>query len=195
MASSAIPVVFPSVKLGDEFFGDGSMRQISPLSPAIHLGANKILIIGLRSESQLGVREPAQHRPSLGEISGYILDTLFLNSLHADVERMDRINRTLTNNPTTEEPLSVIDHLIISPTEDIAEIARKHYKKLPGNFRMALTFLGLNRGNSQRLISYLTFTGDFCQELIKLGYKDAMAKRDEVTVFLESAPSMLNTHE
>lgn len=184
MASSAIPVVFPSVQLGDEHFGDGSMRQISPISPAVHLGADKILIIGLRMESQLGLHEAPQHRPTLGQISGYILDTLFLNSLYADVERMERVNRLLDSNPASDAPLKFIEHLIVSPSQDIAEIASKHYMKLPKPFRMALGLLGLNRGGSRRFMSYLMFIEDFCQELIELGYRDAMAQREELSQFL-----------
>lgn len=187
MASSAIPVVFPSVKLGEQHFGDGSMRQVSPISPAVHLGADKILIIGLRMEAKLGLHKPSKRRPSLGQISGYILDTLFLNSLYADVERLERINRLVANKQglDSKEPLKFIEHLIISPSEDIAEIALKHYKKLPRAFRIALTFLGLNRGNNRRFMSYLMFIEPFCQELIELGYKDAMRQRREVEIFLD----------
>lgn len=187
MASAAIPVVFPSIQIGDEHFGDGSMRQVSPISPAVHLGADKILIIGLRMESKLGLRKRSERRPSLGQISGYILDTLFLNSLYADVERLERVNRLVSLSATDldrNEPLKFIEHLIISPSEDIAEIAVKHYRKLPKAFRIALTFLGLNRGNSRRFMSYLMFIEPFCQELIELGYNDAMRQRREVEMFL-----------
>ena len=186
MASSAIPVIFPSVKIEDEHFGDGSMRQNSPISPAVHLGADKILIIGLRLEAQIGTHKPSEHRPSLGQISGYVLDTLFLNSLYADIERMERVNRILGSEPKPGESLQVIEHLIISPSRDIADIAIKHYKKLPGSFRVALTFLGLHRSNSRRFISYLMFITDFCQELIELGYQDAMSQHDQLKTFLES---------
>lgn len=185
MASSAIPVVFPSVEIDEEHFGDGSMRQISPISPAVHLGADKILIIGLRMESKLGLRKKAPHRPSLGQISGYILDTLFLNSLYADIERMERVNRMIGADPSVDEPLKNIEHLVISPSKDIADTALKHYKALPKSFRIALTFLGLTRGNSRRFLSYLMFIEDFCQELIELGYRDALAKEDDIRTFLE----------
>jgi len=186
MASSAIPVIFPSVKIGEEHFGDGSMRQNSPISPAVHLGADKILIVGLRMESNLSSKHPAKHRPSLGQISGYILDTLFLNSLYADIERMERLNHVLAKKPDANGQLKVIDHLVISPSKDIADLALKHYKTLPKGFRIALTFLGLNRGNSRRFISYLMFIEDFCQELIDLGYRDAMQQRRDLQNFLET---------
>ena len=186
MASSAIPVIFPSVKLSEEHFGDGSMRQNSPISPAIHLGADKILIIGLRMESSLTRKHPAKYRPSLGQISGYILDTLFLNSLYADIERMERLNRVLTKKPDANKKLHVIQHMVISPSKDIADMAMKHYKTLPRSFRFALTLLGMNRGNSRRFISYLMFIEDFCQELIELGYQDAIKQRQELQDFLAS---------
>lgn len=186
MASSAIPVIFPSVKIGHEHFGDGSMRQISPISPALHLGAEKILIIGLRMEKELGLPEPPKYRPSLGQISGYVLDTLFLNSLQSDIERMERMNRTLEESPSgNSERLKVIEHLVISPSKDIANIAMKHYLELPKSFRIALSFLGMAKANSRRFISYLMFTNTFSQELIDLGYKDAMAKKQELLEFLE----------
>ena len=186
MASSAIPVVFPSVKIDNQHFGDGSMRQISPISPAVHLGAEKILIIGLRMEANIGTHKPAKYRPTLGQISGYVLDTLFLNSLYADVERMDRINRLIRENPGASSQLKAIDYMIVSPSQDIADIAVKYFETLPKAFRIALTFLGMGRGNSRRFISYLMFTKNFCRELIALGYQDAMTQREQLKTFLES---------
>lgn len=186
LASSAIPVIFESVKIGQEYFGDGSMRQISPISPALHLGANKILIIGLRKETNLNANKVAEHPPSLGQISGYVLDTLFLNSLRSDVERMERINRTLKENHDVQgEALRNVEHLMINPSQDIANIAIKYYKNLPKCFRLTLSFLGINRGNSRRFVSYLMFTKEFCQELIELGYQDAMLQQQEIKDFLQ----------
>jgi NTE family protein len=186
MASSAIPVIFPSVKLGYEHFGDGSMRQTSPISPALHLGAEKILIIGLRMEKELGLPEPAIYSPSLGQISGYVLDTLFLNSLQSDIERMERMNRMVIEAQSgSREELKVIEHLVIRPSKDIANIAMKHFLELPRSFRIALKFLGMAKANSRRFISYLMFTKTFCQELIDLGYDDAMAQKQQLIDFLE----------
>ena len=186
IASSAIPVVFESVKIGNEYYGDGSMRQISPISPAIHLGANKILIIGLRREDKTSKVESPECQPSLGQISGYILDTLFLNSLQSDVARMERMNKLLKLADKKNDKLKVVEHLLINPSKDIADIAIKHYKKLPLGFRIALTFLGINKGNSRRFVSYLMFTEKFCQELITLGYEDAMKRKDDLHQFLKS---------
>ena len=186
MASSAIPVLFPSVKIGEEHFGDGSMRQISPISPALHLGAEKILIIGLRTKVVANEFEPPRYRPTLGQIAGYVLDTLFLNSLHSDIERMERMNRTLqAGGDSNSESLRIIEHLVISPSKDIANIAMCHFLELPKSFRIALRFLGMAKANSRRLISYLMFTKTFCRELIELGYDDAMAQKDEIIEFLK----------
>ncbi len=189
MASSAIPVVFPSVKIGEENFGDGSMRQISPISPALHLGAEKVLIIGLRMEKKLrDLKQTDTKPPSLGQISGYVMDTLFLNSLYSDLERMDRMNRTLKSSPEegNEDRLKVIEYRVVSPSKDIATLAMAHYKDLPKAFRIALKFLGMSKGNSRRFISYLMFTSPFCQELIDLGYADAMRDQEELKAFLEA---------
>jgi NTE family protein len=171
------------VKLGNEYYGDGSMRQLSPISSALHLGAKKILIIGLRSESDTPNRKSSRHHPTLGQISGYVLDTLFLNSLHSDIERMERVNDLLKLQ--NHDELSVVNHLVISPSKDIADIAVRHFKSLPRSFRIALAFLGMNKGNSRRFMSYLMFLDKYCQELIDLGYQDAMHKKDDLCALLE----------
>jgi len=185
MASSGIPVIFPSVEIGDEHFGDGSMRQSSPISPAIHMGARKLLIIGLRISEGDERARASSYRPSLSQIFGYVLDTLFLNSLQSDIERMDRTNRVLKDHPeSSPQELREIDYLIISPSEDIADIAQDHYDNLPRSFRIALKFLGMGKANSRRLVSYLMFDGAFCRQLIELGYKDAIKQKSELSKFL-----------
>ena len=189
MASSAIPILFESVKIGQDHFGDGSMRQSSPISPALHLGAEKILVIGLRKETELGLNEPPKHPPSLGQISGYVLDTLFLNSLQSDVERMERLNNILEEQQNSQDSkFKKIEHFLINPSQDISDIAKIHYSDLPKCFKMALTFLGVNKGNSRRLVSYLMFTKTFCNELIELGYRDAMQQKDQLINFIHPTP-------
>lgn len=185
MASSAIPIIFPSVNIGDEHYGDGSMRQSSPISPAIHLGADKILIVGLRIDGNKSNEhtKKGSARPSLSQISGYVLDTLFLNSLQSDIERMDRTNKVLSeDNPAN---LKKIDYLVVTPSQDIADIAQAHYTELPKSFRIALRFLGMGKSNSRRLVSYLMFNGKFCQRLMDLGYQDALAKKQELADFIK----------
>ena len=192
MASTAIPLIFPAVCLRGEFFGDGSMRQTAPISPAIHLGARKILILGVRREYgvSLDTDSEAPLYPGLGQISGYVLDTLFLNSLRADLERLQRINKTLSLLPTTERgktPLRPIKTLLISPSQDIAEIALRHQSALPQSVKYLLYLLGARRGSGRRLMSYLLFEQPFCRALIDLGYRDALAQRDEIVDFLNDA--------
>jgi len=133
-----------------------------------------------------------KYRPALGQISGYVLDTLFLNSLNSDIERMERMNNTLresqkynTTISGSSAKLNIIEHIVISPSQDIADIAMRHYKDLPRAFRTALKFLGMSKGNSRRFISYLMFSDKFCKELIELGYQDAIKQKNDLIDFLE----------
>jgi len=124
------------------------------------------------------------HHPSLGQISGYVMDTLFLNSLHSDIERLERVNRILKDQNNSNERLRQIEHMVISPSRDIADIANRYYADLPKSFRFALKFLGMSKGNSRRFISYLMFTKRFTTELIQLGYEDAIAQKAELREYL-----------
>lgn len=186
MASSAIPVLFPPVKINDEYYGDGSMRQTSPLSPLVHLKAKKIFIIGVRKRT-CGpgdcLKEEAVY-PSMARIAGYVMDTLFLNSLDSDIERLCRINAMTDKIPPRKNNFSRIEHLIISPTEDLAEIAAEMFDTLPASFRWSLKLLGMNKGNNRKFVSYLMFNKPFCRRLIDLGYKDAMDRQNEIMEFL-----------
>jgi len=188
MASSAIPVVFPAVELDQEYFGDGSMRQTAPISPAVHLGADKIFIIGLRISNDDNEKRPTPaSRPTLGQIGGYIMDSLFLNGLYPDVERLERINEVLEQTPDKRSgKLKPIDYHIVTPSIDVADLALKHFHTLPKGFKRALKLLGMHEGNSRRFISYLMFQDSFCQELIDAGYQDAIAQKDEIQQFLFS---------
>lgn len=187
MASAAIPILFPAVGIGGQYFGDGSMRQTAPTSPALHLGADKILVIGVRQEDATPHTGSEDHDyPGVGQIAGYILDTLFLNSLSADIERLQRINSTLEhvsdNAPTL---LRRVDTLLISPSQDLADIAEPLYHVLPASIRYLLAVIGARRGSGRRLLSYLMFERPFCRALIDLGYRDAMARQAEIREFLE----------
>ena len=157
MASLALPMIFPAVRIGQEYFGDGSLRQLAPLSPALHLGAEKLLIIAPRREDPNKLPDPGGSvpYPSLGQVGGYLLDTLFMDSIYADHERLQRINHTvarLHQPPDSDQPLRIVDTLIITPSEDIRDIAQRHADEFPLSMRALLRRMGgVNRSSSQLL--------------------------------------------
>ncbi|MFK8031636.1 MAG: patatin-like phospholipase family protein [Gammaproteobacteria bacterium] len=185
MASVAVPFVFPPVKIGEEYFGDGALREAAPLSPAIHLGANRLLVIGTRDEQTMDQPNPSVfdgHPPSFGHIAGYILDTIFLDGLYADLERLTRINRLVEAGAETN--FSVVDMHIIVPSKDIREIANRHKEQFPRPVKTLMRGIGAYNSGGRPLISYLLFEKTYCQELIDLGYHDAMLRKDRLLPFL-----------
>lgn len=195
MASSAIPFIFPSIPLhcegGLEYCGDGSMRQLAPISPAIHLGADKVLIIGAGRISEAGqVTQDPPHYPSVAQIAGHAMSSIFLDSLAVDIERMNRINNTLSMLPAelrSQSALRPIETLVIAPSERIDEIATRHVKSLPAPIRFMLGRIGATEVRGATLASYLLFEPGFTNELIALGFADAMRKQDEVRAFFKEA--------
>jgi NTE family protein len=195
LASSAIPLIFPSTPIycngRREYFGDGSMRQIAPISPAIHLGADKVLVIGAGrlTEEVRDTPEFAQY-PTLAQIAGHALSSIFLDSLAVDIERMNRINLTLsvlTEEQKARTPLRPIDMLIIAPSERLDEIASRNVQSLPGPVRMLLGGIGATEVRGAALASYLLFESTYTCELIELGRKDAHARRSDVLAFFGAA--------
>jgi NTE family protein len=192
MASSAIPFLFQAVKINREYFGDGSMRQVAPISPALHLGADKIFAIGVRYNTSNGqsVRPEPQEYPSLAQIAGHVLNTIFFDALEGDLERLERVNKMVDLIPsgTVREHgtrLKRIDSFFISPSRDIEAIATKHMESLPKGLRALLRGVGARRRHGANLVSYLLFERAYCRELIALGYADAMARRQEILNFLQ----------
>jgi len=192
MASIAVPMIFPPVCIGNEFFGDGAMRQATPLSPAVHLGADRILVIGIRDETGEKTPEAPGDPPSFAQIAGYMLDTLFMDGLYSDLERVTRINEMLDSIPdesinvgdTTMHP---IDTMLIVPSEDLRVIAHRHRAELPFAIRALLRGVGGGNPGENRLLSFLLFEQAYTRELIDLGYRDAMKVKDELLDFVNGA--------
>lgn len=196
MASSAIPFVFAPEKVNREYFGDGSMRQIAPISPALHLGANRVLVIGNRQlDESARPRVRNTHYPTLGEIAGHVLNSIFLDSLEADIERLQRINHTIGSISQRKRDshgiqLRHVDLLVIAPTEDLGELASCYVQELPWTIRALLRGIGAGRESGASLVSYLLFERSYCRHLIDLGYRDAMAQQDALQSFLfDTGPS------
>ena len=194
MASIAVPMVFPPVQIDSEYFGDGAMRQATPLSPAIHLGADRILLIGVRDEKADEPPSPSnpQSSPSFANIAGYMLDTLFMDGLYSDLERMTRINQLVDSVPPEQRSGSLasmraIDTMLIVPSQDLRVIAHKHRKQLPFALRALLRGIGGKKPSENRLLSFLLFEQAYTRELIELGYNDAMKVKDQLKDFVSGA--------
>jgi len=185
LASAALPLLFPAQQIDNEYYGDGGMRHTAPLSPPIHMGADRLLIIGTRDELQDPPPSICSHYPSLGEIGGYLLDVIFMDYLNNDLARLRRINQTLELIPDSERQatrLRHVDALLIQPSRDLREIANRHLHRIPASVRTLLR--GIGAWGPGRLPSYLLFEAEFCRELMALGYKDGMARRDEVCILM-----------
>jgi NTE family protein len=186
MASAALPLMFPAEQIGAEYFGDGGMRMLTPLSPAIHLGADRIVVISTRDEKPDPPPVHSMPYPSLGEIGGYLLDTIFMDTLNSDLDRLQRINRTLALIPPEQRDATTllnIDSMVIRPSRDVRDITQEHMGEIPRAVRLLLHSLG-GWGRDWRLASYLLFEPAYCQELIAMGYRDGIAVRKELREFL-----------
>ena len=188
LASSALPFIFPAVKVHREYFGDGSMRQIAPVSPALHLGADRVLIVGTGRQTMDQARARSNVYPSLAQIAGHALNSIFLDSLAVDIERLERINRTVTLIPPdklegSSISLRPVKVLFITPSQPIERIAARFVHELPRSVRFILRPTGALSRSGSNLASYLLFEESFCRALIDLGYQDTMAREAEVKAF------------
>lgn len=188
MASAAIPLVFPSVRIHQQYFGDGSVNQLAPLSAPIHLGADKILVIGVADPRKEDASQRMLHHPDLATIAGYLLDTVFTDSLNSDLERMQRINNTIRtlreNNIATE--LKPVQSLQINPSQNFGQLASEYFLSLPLAVRTLLRLTGIRQHSDSSLASYLLFERQYTQRLIALGFDDAMAQMDSILHFLNN---------
>jgi NTE family protein len=187
MASVSVPFLFPPVLLDDEYYGDGAQRQLWPLSPAIHLGADRLLIIGVRSEQGAGVvtrPRPSPQSPTFGQLFGYMLDTLFMDQIYANVEHVARLNQVAEVAPQAVPGVHKVATLMIAPSEDLRLIATRHVQSLPRSLRALLRVMGARGTAGAQLASYLMFESSFTQELIALGRRDGLAQGDELLEFL-----------
>jgi NTE family protein len=195
MASAAVPFVFPPVRIGGEFYCDGSMRHRAPLSPAIHLGADRMLVVGVRDERSDAEpptsSTPAQ--PTFAHLGGYMLDTLFMDGLYTDLERLSRTNRILEQLGDrklsgTLAALRPLHTLVIVPRQDLRSVAAQFVRELPPGVRILLRGLGASSNSGLQLVSYLLFESGFTRALIDMGYRDAMEMEDELRAFLFDQP-------
>ncbi|MGS2716694.1 patatin-like phospholipase family protein [Eionea flava] len=190
LASSAIPWIFPTVRIGQEYYGDGAMRQLAPISPVLHLGADRIFIIGVSGNRQVHTQRynvRSRHPPSMAQMAGHLLNSAFVDSLEADIEHLERINDLMSVVPDDNRNgvvLKPVNTLIISPSKAIDKIAGRHVRDLPKTFRIFMRSSGATarRGGSV-LSSYLLFVKPFIDELIELGYQDAMWEKEAIENF------------
>ncbi|MGL5286971.1 MAG: patatin-like phospholipase family protein [Aeromonas sp.] len=184
LASAALPFIFPPIGIEGHYYGDGSIHQLSPLSPAIHLGAEHLLVITLESP-----RHETRLREALttSDIASHLLNTVFTDTLNSDLERLSRINKTLSLIPERERRhlnLKAVQSCVLKPSQDLDELALPFLSRLPVKVRRLLRVLGVRGDHASTLASFLMFVPGYCQALIALGYQDAMAERERIQTFL-----------
>ena len=188
MASSALPMLFPAVRVGDEWFGDGGVRLTAPLSPALHLGATRILTIstGHVPKPTAADRDAARAYPPPAQVLGVLYNSVFLDLVDEDIQRLQRLNRLVAGRPAREsEGMRVVDIMVIRPSQDLRHLVREVEPQLPWFVKYLTRGLGTRQATSHDLLSLILFQQDYIQRLIELGEADAAARAPEVAAFLE----------
>ncbi|MCE3251936.1 MAG: patatin-like phospholipase family protein [Cellvibrio sp.] len=192
LASSAIPTIFPAVRINREYFGDGALRQLAPISPALHLGADALFVVGVsgnRSAPKANRRVPHRHSPSMGQIIGHLFNSAFVDALEGDLEHMQRMNELLQLIPEDVRMkegivLRPVDNMVISPSYPIDGIAGRNVRYLPKSLRFFLRAIGATaKGGGATAASYLLFSNEFITELMALGREDTLAEADNIRKF------------
>lgn len=192
LASSAIPTIFPAVRINREYFGDGALRQLAPISPALHLGADALFVVGVsgnRSAPKANRRVPHRHSPSMGQIIGHLFNSAFVDALEGDLEHMQRMNELLKLIPEDVRMregilLRPVDNMVISPSYPIDGIAGRNVRYLPKSLRFFLRAIGATaKGGGATAASYLLFSNEFITELMVLGREDTLAEADNIRAF------------
>jgi len=192
LASSAIPTIFPAVRINREYFGDGALRQLAPISPALHLGADALFVVGVsgnRSALKANRRVPHRHSPSMGQIIGHLFNSAFVDALEGDLEHMQRMNELLKLIPEDVRMkegiyLRPVDNMVISPSSPIDSIAGRNVRYLPKSLRFFLRAIGATaKGGGATAASYLLFSNEFITELMALGREDTLAEADSIRAF------------
>ncbi|MCP3984209.1 MAG: patatin-like phospholipase family protein [bacterium] len=186
LASSAIPVLFPSVSVEGRHFGDGSVRNTSPLSPAINLGAEKVVAVSVREPAQANARRPLREAPSIAQIAGVLLDAVMLDAVEVDIDHSERVNRSVTTYHSGDSPSSFrnVDVLWIQPSENFTAVAEEYSRQIPAVVRYVMRGLG-SEDATHELSSYLLFDSEFCSRLIEIGRSDVAAVRADIEAFFE----------
>mgnify|MGYP000135603145 CR=1 FL=1 len=202
MASAAIPTLFPTVKIGDEYFGDGAVRQLAPISPALHLGASRVFVVGVsdnRSPVHWGKRrQVAKHSPSIAQIAGQLFNAAFIDSLEGDLEHLDRVNLLLDAVPEKGlaelSPLRSVEFAVIEPSQSLDRLAGRKVRYLPPALRWLFRSTGATTsGGGASAASYLLFEKPYLGELVELGYQDAMWERDKLREFMRPRTQLVTT--
>ena len=190
LGSSAIPFIYPPERIGDEHFGDGAMQQLAPISPALHLGADRVFIIDVgQVTGPLSSAGDIPSQPSLGQIGDHILDAIFADTLEMDLERLRRINETVALIPPSLRARNgmnwrPVDALVVTPSKSFVHATAKHAHHLPPAIRVLLRALGAMREDRTNVLSYLLTEGCYCSSLMRQGFRDAIARRIEICRFL-----------